>query len=150
MAPSRWPFVVDAVIARLRTELGVPIFDAVPVSGDDLRDFVVIGAILESADGRSGTITQRDHDLGAANTRDEDGLIVCFLVSQSGDDDVATRRAAAFSLLADIEDVLRERITFNVDATLWVELAAGDILQGLTPEGSFCQINFDLTYQALI
>ena len=150
MAPARWPFIVDAGLAKLRAELGVDVFDAVPITGEALTDFVVIGAILEAADGRSGTFTQRDHDLGPKNTRDEDGTIVCFLVSQSGDDDVAARRAAAFSHLADIEDVLRDRITFNVDNTLWVELAAGDVMQGLTPEGAFCQINFDLTYSGLI
>lgn len=150
MAPARWPFIVDAVLAKLRTELGVDVFDAVPVTGDALTDFVVIGAILETDDGRSGTFTQRDHDLGPANTRYEEGRITCLVVSQSGDDDVATRRAAAFSTLADIEDVLRARITFGVDNTLWVELAAGDVLQGLTPDGAFCQINFDLTYSGLI
>ncbi len=150
MAPARWPFIVDAILARLRADLGVDVFDAAPVTGEPLTDFVVIGAILEADDGRSGNFTQRDHDLGAANTRDEDGRITCFLVSQSGDDDVSARRSAAFATLADIEDALRARITFNVDNTLWVELAAGDVLQGLTPEGAFCQINFDLTYSALI
>ena len=152
MASTTWPAAVDAIIAALRNDLTVPVFDGADDDGfgDQLRAFVVVGASVLD-DGYAGSFTQEYHDLGPTATRDDAGTIGCVVVAQSGDQAIKPLRDAAFDALADVEATLRADVGLGVSSALRIELGSGQISQGRSEDGySFCEVRFELTYQALI
>lgn len=144
---SNWSAVADAVIAALNTG-GVTVYDAVPIT-NELLTGVVVGAVLDDESGRAGEISQSYHELGTGAKRDENGRIFCVALAQSGDNDLSTIRTTAFTTLDAAEDILRATHHLNVDNILRIEVSQGDIFQGYTKDGCFCEIRFDISYHAI-
>lgn len=149
MSSSAWPAVVDALIATLGSQLSVPVWDTAPVTGERLTG-VIVGAVGDSTEGNAGTLEQTYHDLGPSARRDETGTVECAVVAQSGDDDLAAVRAAAFAILGDAEDALRSGVSIGVGQLLRCELTSARPRQGFSTDGVFCDIPLTLTYHALI
>ncbi|MBK6347265.1 MAG: hypothetical protein QG671_1780 [Actinomycetota bacterium] len=151
MAPATWPAAYAAILSALRAALDVPVLDADDDlgAGGDLRAAVVLGTDTGD-EGRCGVFAQEYHDLGATATRDDIGTIDAQVFAQSGGDDLAPLRAAAFDALADVESALRSGITLGVASALRIELSGGDVFQGRTEDGTFVEVRFQLTYTALI
>lgn len=151
MAPATWPAAYAAILSTLRSALSVPVLDADDDigAGDDLRTAVVLGTDT-GEEGRCGVFTQEYHDLGATATRDDVGTIDAQVFAQSGNDDLAALRTAAFGALAGVESALRSGITLGVTSALRIELSGGDVFQGRTEDGAFVEVRFQLTYTALI
>ena len=151
MAPATWPAAYAAILATLRAALDVPVMDADDDlgAGGDLRAAVVLGTDTGD-EGRCGVFTQEYHDLGSVATRDDIGSIDAQVFAQSGNDDLAVLRAAAFDVLADVESALRSSVTLGVASAIRIELAGGDVFQGRTEDGAFVEVRFQLAYTALI
>lgn len=150
MVASRWDAVVDAVISTLDSALSCDVYDCMPVTNDDIRSCVVVGAFTNDDRGLGGTITQGYHDVGPTATRDETGTIRATVLSQSGDDDVSVVRADAFSILGSVESALRANYSLGLSNILRVEVDYGDVTQGYSEHGVFCEIQLTISYTALI
>ena len=148
MAACRWPAVVDALLAVFDTA-GIPAWDAEPAT-DAILTGVIVGAKLDNDQGLAGRFTQGYHDLGPAATRDESGVVHCVALAQTGDDDVKAARTTVFEVLSDVEDALRADPTLGLGSILRVEVAAGEVMQGRSPDGVFAELPFDITYTAII
>lgn len=150
MAITRWDAVVDAVIAAVDAATTAAVFDAVPVTDEYLPQVVIVGARADDERGLAGTLRQTYHDLGASAKRDETGTIYCSAISQTGDDDIATVRAAAIALVGVVESTLRADFDLGLADVLRIEVALGDVFQGRTAQGVFCEVEFTVEYTALI
>lgn len=148
-----WPSVVDAAISSFRATLAaVAVYDTIPVTSDPLGLALVVGASLDDDTGAAGTITSDQHDLGPwpGESRDETGTIRCTVIAQDGGADVAAQRAKAFEVLGAVSDLCRLDPSLGVDQVQWVEVRSVTPSQGLSPQGSFCELSFSLAYKALI
>lgn len=152
MPASRWPHVVDALLTALDADpaLSGKVYDSVPVTAEHITDGVFIGVVLDDDNGDAGKVTQDWHELGGLPPRDETGAIRCTVMAQRGDTDLATARTSAFDHFAAVESVCRTDYDLAVADVQWLHVTAGRIRQGQTPRGSYCEIEFTVTYQALI
>ena len=151
MAASQWPAVVDALISVLGADASLTglVYDGVPVTADDIRSGVFVGVLLEDP-GNSGQVTQEYHELGSGAKRDEEGVIRCTVLSQSGDTGIAAHRAAAYALLGHVERVVRGNYSLGLDDVLYTEVRIGHTRQANTPRGSYVEVEFQITYKALL
>lgn len=171
MAITRWDAVVDAVIGAVSTQVAgtADVYDGPPNTSEPLTDAIIIGAV--NGETVSGTLDQEWRTMGGPDfaDRDENGTVRCMAVAQRGDTEMATTRAAAVTLLGQVETALRTVVSYdypkvydNTDrydsagtvaseaATLWIQLQAGSVAQLQTPAGSECWITFTLAYRAII
>ena len=59
-------------------------------------------------------------------------------------------RTAAVALLGEVETALRSNFDLDVAAVRAVEVELGDVFQGRTAAGAFAEVQFTITYTALI
>lgn len=152
MSSSRWPHIVDALLAALGADpqLVGKVFDGIPVTAEHITDGVFIGVVLDDDNGDAGRWNQTWHEMGGTPPRDESGSIRCTVMSQRGDTDLATARTSAFTHLGYVEAVCRADYDLAVTDVMWLHLTGGRVRQGLTPRGSYCEVEFTVDYQALI
>ncbi len=152
MSSSRWPAIVAALLAALAADSNLTgkVYDGIPVTADDIRDGVFIGVVLDEDNGDAGTFEQDWHELGGLPPRDESGSVRCTVVCQRGDTDLASARGSAFTHLGWVESVVRNNLDLDVADITWVQVKAGSVRQGQTPRGSFCEIEFSVSYTAVI
>lgn len=152
MASSQWPAVVAALLTQLdaNVTLAGKVYDGIPVTAESIADGVFIGVVLDEDTGDAGSIEQNWHELGGLPPKDETGWVRCTVVSQRGDTDLSAPRTAAFALLAAVESVCRTNYSLSLPDLLWAQVRAGNIRQGQTPRGTFCEIEFRVYYSALI
>ena len=152
MAASQWPAVVAALLTQLSADgtLAGKVYDGIPVTAESIADGVFIGVVLDEDTGDAGSIEQDWHEMGGIPPKDETGWIRCTVVSQRGDTDLSVPRTAAFALLAAVESVCRNDYDLGLSDLLWAHVRAGNIRQGQTPRGTFCEIEFRVYYSALI
>ncbi len=152
MAASRWPYVVDAVLAALRTAPGLA--GTLVSDGPRLEDspaWAEIGASLADDDTTAGTITQAYRTSGGPDAaRDETVTVACVAGAQSGSTDLAAVRTAAFAVLAQVESALRATPGLAVPGVICTDLRPGSVRQAQTPAGAYCLIAFDITADAVI
>lgn len=99
---AAWPLVVDRLVAHLPTLpgwSGVTVYDGEPVTGDTPTDFVTVGFV--PGEDFAGSFEQ--DRTSAAWSVEESGSVRCRLASQTGDVDLATRRARVFELADAVE-----------------------------------------------
>lgn len=153
MIPTRWPVVVDALLEHLEEhpELTGRVFDGQPVTGDYIAAGVFVGVVLdEGTTGDAGTISQTVHELGGQPPRDEDGMVRCQVAVQRGDTDLHAARAMCFALLGAAESVIRTHPDLDVDGLLWIGSTTAAPRQGQTEAGARCEVEWRVTYRALI
>lgn len=161
---SRIPAVIDGVVAAMRslpgyrdpeaTTTGVPVYDGpmVGVSGDRESTWVCIGwSGTPDTEETSGTAQQTIATLGN-RIREETGQITVRVVSQSGDTDSKGRRDAAFTVLGDLEDAVRDDPRLALDPTWMREIhMSGEIqVNQYFGAGPVCEITTSLGYRARI
>jgi hypothetical protein len=141
---------VDDVIAALLSVLGaalsVPVMDGLEVTSSSLEDFVIIGddASLTNFTGRAATSTQTPSTY-EPGSRNEAGSVTCAVISQSGDDDLAARRAASKVTMAAVEAALRATDNLGgVVATGYI--ASIDLFQARNAAGSMVRRVFTFAY----
>jgi hypothetical protein len=141
--------VVDALVAAFTAALpGVEVADGPPVEAPGVPDLVLV-AHDQTPDGDSTiTIEQEWADL-AASSRYERGQIPCCVVAQTGDVDIAGRRARAVQLLAACEAALRSDRTLG-GSVMTAQFASGAVHQIQNDEGSAVVGAFQITYMAQV
>lgn len=155
MAPSAIPAAVDALVSILRAAAGlsgVSVVDGPPTGDQADADYVYVG--WQPGSDTSVEMSQDFAHIGA-RARDEHFDILCAVDAWTGDTDVATRRARAFELLAEVEDALRatdaapQAPTLN-GTVLWAHLTQASLMQQHTAQGVQVVIGFRITCRARI
>jgi len=150
------PTAVDAVLAyclALTVPSAEAILDELPTTAQSFTDFVLVGddgdpAAAESDSG-SSSLTRAACEPASRN---EEGVVILAVVSQSGRSDtgdLAAARAASLATLTELVDAL------GVDQTLggavsdsWV--AAIETAQGRTQKGAYVRRVVTLAFERLV
>lgn len=144
-----WPAVTAAVAQLAAQVCGVPVTDGDSLDQDQAGAWMEIGVAVGD-DGRAGGLDTDHHDMGPGSPpRSESGRIEGSVAAQSGDTDLAPVQAAAFAALDKLTAAVRANPTLGIDRVMWVQVAAGDVFRGRTPDGAFCEIRLAITYEAL-
>jgi len=140
--------VITALLTALDTALTVPVYDGLPATSAADTEFVLIGddGATETV-GEPAATSNQDWSTFELGSRAEEGTVTCAVISQSGDDDLAARRAASRALMVSIEAALRA--TENLGGVV----AAGGIdtitlYQGRNANGGFVRRVFTYRYTA--
>jgi glutamate mutase epsilon subunit len=166
---SRWPDVVAGLLSTMRARPGyrdpaavaasslIPVYRSwqTGLSEDATRAYLVVawsGTPANRAD--AGLFRQSVATTGRV-TRDEDGEVRCLAVAQVGESefgDVAATEAAAFTILADVEDALRVDPTLGLSPNprLVVELMEAAAIRSYPAAGCVSEIEFTVRYRARI
>ena len=151
MTSSRWPVVVDALVAALRADpalAGVDILDGPPTGEPSGRDVIAIGHALDDDDDTAGSTAWTDHSTGGVV--EERCEIRCAVQAVSGNTALTTARGRAFELLDAAHAALRADWTAGVASVVSVDLAAGTVRQAQSDLGSGARVEFTVTIHALI
>jgi hypothetical protein len=139
--------VVDALVAMF-TATGVETVDGPPVEGAGATEMVIVGHDATPDADNVITIEQEWADL-ACSSRYERGSVPCCVIAQTGDVDVAGRRARALQILAACETALRaDRLLGG--AVMTAQLSAGEVHQFQNGDGSAVVAPFTVTYMAQV
>ena len=152
MSASMWPQVTTALRTVFDAATSVDVFDGIPATYAELASGVAVGVDATTDDGTSGTISQQWRDAGPAPTahREETGEVVCTVWAQSGDDDLAAVRDAAFDILDDCLDSLHTVTALGLPEVLSVRgLADARTTQRRTARGVVCECTFRVSYYAV-
>lgn len=146
MADILWPSVVTALVATVDAATSAPVFDGLPVTYDDMREFVIIGGDSDGEEGAGGW-DQRITTLGVPFRVEENGRVECMVVAQSGDPTVATTRAAALTVLEAVIDQIDADPTLGLANLTYGRVTSGRVLSAQTSAGSATEIQFTYTYE---
>lgn len=149
MGSTRWGDIAAAATAAFDAAVTCPVFDGPPTSGDQLTEYVCIGAQPpDSVEPNAGTIRQEQAYASIASPREEIGEISCYVSCWSGDMDVAAQRTRALAILDDLVAVLDANKTLGLTGNRApeIELRTGQILQGLAQQGTRVDVTFVLAY----
>ncbi|MEV0441807.1 hypothetical protein AB0I84_05850 [Streptomyces spectabilis] len=155
MATTALPAAITQILAILRADTGltgVEVLDGPPASDQSASEYVSIGWAPDSEE--SAQFTQAFAYAGARR-RDEDLLILCYLVAWSGDTDTAAVRTRLFELLAVIENALRATDAAPTNPTLngsvlWAHIVRGQLQQAQTSQGARAGLAFTIEARARI
>jgi hypothetical protein len=153
---SRVHDAILAVVAALQagtTAALATVVDGPVLSGDDPPAAVFVGYDGDPAGDMHSTEDWAQQWAGlGAQRKDESFTVVCAVVSWSGDDDAATRRAAALAVLAAVEDDLRDPLNrgLGLPQPTVAMLASGQLFQEPTNSGLQARIPFAITVQTRI
>jgi len=153
MATSTFPAFTQAVITALQNAsslAGVRIFDGIEIDMSYPGDAIAIGhdGNLEGDEVNPGSIRQEYRPLGAIS-KFEQGSLNCFLWSASGSTSITDRRTAAFTLLGNVENVIRSDVSF-AGLVMFSAMEGADFIYRQTTNGAGVGIHFTITYQSRI
>lgn len=152
MTASRWPAVVDALVALLRAHpslAGVDVLDGPPVGEPTGHDVICVGHGLDDDDDTSGAVRWQPHSTGGVLAEDCDVRLVVQAVI--GDTTLSAARTRAFALMDVVHAALRGDWTVGgLDGVIAVDLSAGTIRQDQTGLGCGCRIEATVTVTSLI
>lgn len=146
MADILWPSVVTALIATMDAATAAPVFDGLPITYDDMREFVIVGGDADGENGAGGW-DQRITTIGAPFRVEENGRVECMIVTQSGDPTVAPTRAAALAILEAVIDQIDADPTLGLSNLTYGRVTSGRVLSAQTSHGAATEIQFTYTYE---
>jgi len=153
MATSALPSFTNAVITALRgasSLSGIRIFDGIEIDLSYPGDAIAVGhdGSIDTDEVSAGTIRQEYKQLGAIS-KFEYGTLNCWLWSADGSSNLTTLRARAFTLLGDVESVIRSDVSFG-GVVMFSGIEASDVIYRQTTQGAGVGMTFTITYQAKI
>jgi hypothetical protein len=153
MAVSTMPAFTNALITALRgasSLSGIRIFDGIEIDMSYPGDAIAVGhdGNLDSDEVNASSVRQEYRPLGALS-KFEHGSISCFLWSANGTSDITARRAQAFTLLSNVEAVIRADVSFG-GIVQFSAMESGDVRYRQTTNGVGVGILFTITYQSRI
>lgn len=147
-----WPSVVTALLAKITATVPstVPVFDGLPVTYESLTSYVIVAGDT-SGEGQAGTWDGVITTIGMPYRVQENGSVVCSVVSQTGDPTAATTRSAATALLESINDAVDAEPDLGLGASTIVSgrVSGGTVLTGQTSQGSSTEIQFTYAYEGV-
>jgi hypothetical protein len=153
MAVSTMPAFTNALITALRgasSLSGIRIFDGIEIDMSYPGDAIAVGhdGNLDSDEVNASSVRQEYRPLGALS-KFEHGSISCFLWSANGATDITARRAQAFTLLSNVEAVIRADVSFG-GIVQFSAMESGDVRYRQTTNGVGVGILFTIAYQSRI
>lgn len=153
MATSTMPAFTTAVVNALKGASSlseIRIFDGIEIDMSYPGDAIAVGhdGNLDGDEVAASSIRQEYRPLGAIS-KFEHGSLNCFLWSANGTSDIATRRTQAFTLLGNVESVIRADVSF-AGLVQFSAMEQGDIRYRQTTNGVGVGILFTITYQSRI
>lgn len=161
MATSRWADVVNQLVALMRLTSGYrepiipgtgrPVYDGPEFPGSDYATEPE-GLIIGWSSGDEGGVGTQSPIVMAANVnpRDEEATVRCLAWAAYGDD-MNNTRASAFSILADVETLLRTDSDLSLTSSSGFRHATVSsfrVRQRGTTNGFVVEIEFDVTFTA--
>jgi len=149
MTTSRLAAVIAALFTAFDATDAIAAYRGVPILSDAPADFVIVGG-RDDANYMAGATVQDWNGLGA-RTRVEEGRVVCAIIAQSGDDDLAGQQDRAHAVLAQVEDVLRADPTLGgIVSSGWLQVLDTLLEQRSTGAGTYARLTVTIGYQAHI
>lgn len=149
MTTSRWPSIVDALLAAFAATDAALVLDGPNGTADVATDYVVVGG-TEDPDDDAGEFDQDWRGLGA-KARQETGTVTCAVLAATGDDDIPTTRARAFEILGQLETAARTDPTLGAAINSgWLHVTNGRASQRRNANGAYVRIVFTVSYSARI
>jgi hypothetical protein len=158
MPATRAAAYLDALVAVWRAALpGVTVSDGPPLSDDAYEQLVCVGWDLFSPDDDTAAdIEQTWRDSGSGAVGEETVTLLCSVLAQNGDQDIAAVRTAATLLLLSLTDALRPAPGFPADSSLgvpgvmWARLAVGRLVQRQTDLGVCAGYSFTVQVRSQV
>ena len=153
MSVSALPTFIGAVVSALKNDTNltaVRVFDGIEIDQSYPGDAIAIGhdGSTEGDDITTASARQEYIQLGAKR-KFEDGQVSCALWSWDGTTDLAARRTRAYSILGEIETVIRNDVSFG-GIVLYSGLETHQLNYRQTNAGAAVVITFTITYRARI
>jgi hypothetical protein len=129
---------------------GVRIFDGLEIDSSYPGDAIAVGhdGTIDAEEINAGDFTQTYAPIGARNKM-ESGVVNCWLWSVNGLTDISARRAAAYSILAAAEAVIRTDPSLG-GTCLYSGLSQSTTKYRQTQAGAAVLVNFQVSYEARI
>ena len=156
MSTSRLDAVIDALVAACQADAtliarGTYVSDGAPVTADAATEVLVIGGSPVDADTAAGDGAQSWRtDGGTSASRDAEESVYCYAAASTGDVDVASTRAAAFAVLAAVEDLLRANYSLGLANVMSVEVSRVSYQLEQYANGTRVVLPFTITVRSVI
>ena len=167
---SRWPAVASALVAVMRARPGyrdpestsstslTPVYRSLAptLTADSPVPLLLVVAFSGTPDERrSGGRFRQSFATSGRYQRDEDGEVACRATAQTGASelyDVDDTEAAAFAVLADVEDALRVDPTAGLTPDPRLVISLGDVtdIRTYSSGGVVTDLDFTVIYSARI
>jgi hypothetical protein len=153
MSTSALPTFTNAFITALQgasSLSGIRIFDGIEIDQSYPGDAIVVGTdgSMEGDDVTAGSARQEYKQLGAIS-KFEYGTLTCSLWSANGASNLTSRRTQAFTLLGNVETVIRNDVSFG-GVVMFSGIESHQMSYRQTTQGAAVVITFNVTYQAKI
>lgn len=141
------PVYLDALVTALQAapalQSPVRVFDGPTVVTTPEQQHVVVGY---DGDETEGAVVDWTNEQVSWDVREETFTIVGCVVAWGGDVDNKTRRDQAFTLLAAVENVVRNGIDIGLDQPAIADFIPGQLLQEQANYGMQAKILFGVRY----
>lgn len=142
---TQWPVVHARLVALLPSLTGwsgVPVYDGPPVTGDAPTDYCTVGfALNEDSAGNF------EHERSGNGFQvQESGGVRCELVVTTGDTDLPTVRARAFTLMDAVEETIRADQTLGVLSPASTTALTVDVVPAQSTSGAQQRLVFTVGY----
>ena len=153
MSTSALPTFTSALITALRNASSlssIRVFDGIEIDQSYPGNAIVVGTdgSMEGDDVTAGSARQEYKQLGAIS-KFEYGTLTCALWAANGGTDLASLRTTAFTLLGDVETVIRNDVSFG-GVVMFSGLESHQMTYRQTTQGAAVVILFTVSYQAKI
>lgn len=128
---AAWPAVTARLIDLFRSATSVPVLDGPPVTSSAPPDYVTVGYVEDDTAGTYFVESIYDGSLWQ-----ETGTVVCQIVAQSGDANLAACRARAFAIEQQLRDAVAADHTIGVLSPDGTSTLTTDVLSVQNPNGS--------------
>jgi hypothetical protein len=147
---AKFPLAITALITNLGTSsslTGVRVFDGAEVDLSYPKEWIAVGhdGSLDTSEMQIGSVSNTP--LAFGDYHQEDGVINCTLVAQSGTSAFSALRTRAFALLSAVDTAIRADTTFGGNG-FYTLLGTYSVNQLQTDLGAAVQIDFAVAYQA--
>lgn len=153
MPTSVVPALIDALVTNARAALpDVEVYDGLGVTTDPGNVYLMIG-VDDPDQGNEAFSANSQQEWANANytARDEEGDIVCAVVAWNGDGDQKLARDDAYSVVGDVENMLRSTPSQGVANVLWTSFGSRSRLaQDQTEVGARAIVIFRIYFRARI
>lgn len=144
------PSLIDALITAAGTALpSVTVTDGV-ITGMPEGDYLFIGVDDPDVTRWQSATSDQEWANASYTSRNETGSITCAAHSWTGDAGPKAARDAAYATAGAIQNLLRDRTSFNVPGLLFMNYARGSLTQMQDDDGAMALLIFQLDFKARI
>lgn len=144
------PQMIDALISSATTALpDVTVTDGV-ITGMPEGDYLFIGVDDPDVTRWQSATSDQSWAVATYTSRDETGSITCAAHSWTGSAGPKAARDAAYNTAGAIQNLLRDKTSFNVPGLLFANYARGSLTQMQDDFGAMALLIFQIDFKARI